>query len=69
MKIFELIARIALGLLFVIFGCDGFLAFLPAPPWHGLAGQFLYTLSVSHYDLVVSGFQVVGGLFLILNLL
>jgi putative oxidoreductase len=67
MKIFEWIARIALGLLFVIVGCNGFVAFLPAPPLQGLAGQFLYTLSVSHYDLVVSGFQVLGGMLLILN--
>src|SRR5262249_39650551 len=67
MKIFESSARITLGLLFVIFGCNGFIAFLPAPPLQGLAGQFLYTLSASHYGLVVSGFQVLGGLFLIVN--
>lgn len=67
MKIFELSARIILGLLFVSFGCNGFVAFLPAPPLQGLAGQFLYTLSASHYGLVVSGFQVLGGLFLIAN--
>jgi hypothetical protein len=57
-KIFGLTARITLGLLFVIFGCNGFVAFLPAPPLQGLAGQFLYTLSVSHYGLVVSGFRL-----------
>lgn len=67
MKIFDVSARITLGLLFVIFGCNGFVAFLPAPPLQGLAGQFLYTLSASHYGLVVSGFQVVGGLFLVVN--
>ena len=67
MKIFELLARISLGLLFVIVGCNGFIAFLPAPPLQGLAGQFLYALWASHYGLVVSGFQVVGGLFLTLN--
>lgn len=68
MKIFESTARITLGLLFVIFGCNGFVAFLPTPPpLHGLAGQFLYALSASHYYLVVSGFQVVGGLFLVAN--
>ena len=66
-KTFELTARVTLRLLFVIFGCNGFVAFLPAPPLQGLAGQFLYTLSVSHYGLVVSGFQVVGGLFLLVN--
>jgi len=67
MKIFELSARITLGLVFVIVGCNGFVEFLPAPPLQGLAGQFLYTLSASHYALVISGFQVVGGLFLIVN--
>lgn len=67
MKIFELSSRISLGLLFVVFGCNGFVAFLPAPPLQGLAGQFLYILSASHYGLVVSAFQVAGGLSLIVN--
>lgn len=69
MRIVELIARILLGLLFLVFGCNGFLNFLPAPsePLQGSAGEFLRALSESHYYLVISGFQVVAGSLLLVN--
>lgn len=40
MKIVNLIARILLGLIFLVFGLNGFLNFIPAPMPTGLAGQF-----------------------------
>lgn len=67
MRIAELTARILLGSIFLTFGGNGFLNFLPSAPIDGLAGQFLQTLSESHYSLVISGFQVVGGSLLIAN--
>ena len=68
MRIVELAARILLGLLFLVFGCNGILNFLPSPPpLHGLAGDFLRALSESHYYLVIAGFQVVAGCLLIVN--
>lgn len=67
MRIAELTARILLGSIFLTFGFNGFLNFLPSAPIDGLAGQFLQTLSESHYGLVISGFQVVGGSWLIVN--
>jgi putative oxidoreductase len=69
MRIVELITRILLGLLFLIFGCNGFRSFLPAPsePLQGSAGEFLRALSESHYYLVISGFQVVAGSLLLVN--
>src|ERR1700693_2111483 len=67
MKIALLIGRILLGLIFVVFGLNPFLHFLPAilPP--GLAGQFLSVLFQSHYVLFVGAFQVVGGALLLVN--
>lgn len=50
MKIVTLIARILLGLIFVVFGLNGFLNFLSMGPMPtGLAGQFVGALVLSHY--------------------
>ena len=68
MKIVTLIARILLGLVFLVFGLNGFLNFLntgPAPT--GLAGQFLGALILSHYYWVVAALQIAGGLLLLVN--
>jgi len=68
MKIAVLIARILLGLTFFVFGLNGFLGFIPTPRLPaGLAGQFLTVLFQSHYVWFVSGFQLVGGVFLLVN--
>ena len=40
MKITSLIARLLLGLIFLVFGLNGFLHFIPMPPPTGIAGQF-----------------------------
>ncbi len=65
MKIVVLIARILLGLLFLVFGLNGFLHFIPMPPPSGLAGQYMGALFVSHYLVVVFLLQVVGGALLL----
>lgn len=67
MKVGSLIARILLGLIFLFFGLNGFLNFIPMPPMEGLAGQFLGALMASHFTVVISGIQVAGGLLLLLN--
>jgi len=68
MKIVILIARLLLGLVFVVFGLNGFLNFLSMGPMPtGLAGQFIGALFQSHYFWVVAGLQVVGGLLLLVN--
>jgi putative oxidoreductase len=68
MKIAALIARYLLGLVFLIFGLNGFLHFIPAPPPPpGPAGQFSGALLASHYFHVVSALQVAGGLLLLVN--
>ena len=67
MKIATLIARILLGLLFLVFGLNGFLHFIPMPPPTGLAGQYMGALFLSHYLAVVFALEAVGGLLLLLN--
>jgi putative oxidoreductase len=65
MKIAVLIARILLGLLFLVFGLNGFFHFIPMPPPTGLAGQYMGALFVSHFLVVVFLLQVVGGALLL----
>jgi putative oxidoreductase len=68
MKIAALIARILLGLTFLTFGLNGFLHFIPSGPMPtGVAGQFLGALMESHFVWMVSGFQVLCGLLLLVN--
>ena len=68
MKVATVVARILMGLVFFIFGLNGFLQFIPVkglPP--GLAGEFLAVLIQSHWVWVVSLFQLVGGVLLLVN--
>jgi len=67
MKIIFQIARTLLGLLFLTFGLNGFLHFIPMPPPSGLAGQYLGALFVSHYLVAVFLLQAVAGVLLLLN--
>jgi len=67
MKIAVTIARILLGLMFTVFGANGFLHFIPMPPPSGLAGQYMGALFLSHYLVVVFLLQLVGGLLLLAN--
>jgi putative oxidoreductase len=67
MKTSVLIARVLLGLLFLVFGLNGFLHFIPSPQPSGLAGQFLGAMFVSHYLNVVFALQIVAGALLLTN--
>ena len=68
MKIVTLIARLLLGLIFVVFGLNGFLNFLSMGPMPtGLAGQFVGALVLSHYFWVVAALQIAGGALLLAN--
>jgi len=62
MKIATLLARVLLGLIFVVFGSNAFLHFIPMPPPAGLAGDYMKALFMSHYYYVVAVTQVAGGL-------
>jgi putative oxidoreductase len=67
MKIASLIARLLLGLIFLVFGLNGFLNFIHMPPPTGVAAQFFGALFVSHYYIVIFAVQVLGGLLLLVN--
>lgn len=65
MKIATIIVRSLLGLVFVVFGSNMFLHFIPSPPPpEGPARDFMTALFASHYLYVVGALQVVGGLLL-----
>jgi putative oxidoreductase len=68
MKIATIIARVLLGLMFVVFGSNIFLHFIPMPPLpQTLAGDFSKALMQSHYIYVVGLLQVIGGLLLLIG--
>ena len=68
MKIATIIARVLLGLMFVVFGSNIFLHFVPMPPLPAtLAGDFSKALMRSHYIYVVGLLQVIGGLLLLIG--
>ena len=66
MKIVSVIARYLLGLLFTIFGLNGFFHFIPQPPpTNPLAIQFFTSISASHFAAFFYAIQVVAGLLLL----
>jgi uncharacterized membrane protein YphA (DoxX/SURF4 family) len=66
MKIASMIARYLLGLMFTVFGLNGFLHFIPQPPpANPLAMQFLVAVSASHFAAFFFAVQVVGGVLLL----
>jgi uncharacterized membrane protein YphA (DoxX/SURF4 family) len=68
MRIAALIARILLGLIFFVFGLNGFLQFLSMGPMPaGLAGQYITVMMQSHYFYFVAAFQVAGGALLLIG--
>jgi uncharacterized membrane protein YphA (DoxX/SURF4 family) len=67
MKTVALVARILMGAIFLFFGLNGFLNFIPAPPPSGLAGEFSHALSASGYGYFVFGVQAIAGILLLVN--
>ncbi|MGI8771300.1 MAG: hypothetical protein ACR2JE_07675 [Acidobacteriaceae bacterium] len=67
MKIVAVIARILLGLIFFVFGLNGFLHFLHGSLPNGVAGAFIGALVQSHYDLFVAGVQLLAGALLLID--
>ena len=67
MKITAVIARFLLGLIFLVFGLNGFLHFIPMPPPTGTAAQFFGALYVSNYLAVIFLLQIIPAILLLLN--
>ncbi|HEY6725544.1 MAG TPA: DoxX family protein [Polyangiaceae bacterium] len=59
-------ARLALGLVFAVFGLNGFLHFLPMPPPQGAAADFMGALAATGYMFpVIKGVEVVAAVLLL----
>jgi uncharacterized membrane protein YphA (DoxX/SURF4 family) len=68
MKVVTVIARVLLGLIFVVFGSNAFLHFLPMPPLpKGVTGEYLHAFFASGYVYVIGGLQVIAGLLLLIG--
>ena len=67
MRTVSAIAQYLAGVIFLVFGLNGFLHFIPFPPPSGVAGQFMGALSASHYLWVIFAFQVVAAILLLAN--
>ena len=68
MKIVTMIARYLLGLIFLVFGSNMFLQFIPMGQMPaGLAGQFTDALFAAHYFYVVGAIMVVSGILFLVN--
>lgn len=66
MKIASIIARYLLGLMFAVFGLNGFLSFIhQPPPTNPLAIQFFVAISSSHFAAFFFAIQLIGGLLLL----
>jgi putative oxidoreductase len=61
------IARYLAGVIFLVFGLNGFLNFIPMPPPAGIAGQFMGVLYASHYLWVIFAFQVIAAVLLLVK--
>jgi putative oxidoreductase len=67
MKITSVIARFLLGLIFLVFGLNGFFHFLSMPAPTGVAAQFMGALFVSHFLIVIFVIQLIGAVLLLVN--
>jgi putative oxidoreductase len=68
MRILAIIARILVGLVFFVFGLNGFLHFMPNPPPTPAAGAFFGALIATHYMFfLIFGTQVLGGVLLLIG--
>src|SRR6202020_2350002 len=66
MKTASIVARYLLGLIFTVFGLNGFLNFIhQPPPTNPLAIQFFVAISASHFASFFFAMQVIGGLLLL----
>jgi len=68
MRIARLIARILLGLIFTVFGLNGFLHFLPMPPMSGPPADFFGALFNTGYMIrLIFAAQVLGGVLVLIG--
>jgi hypothetical protein len=68
MKIVSMVARILLGLMFTVFGLNGFFHFIPSPAFQpGLLLDFFTAIVGSGFYVLIFGVQLICGLLLLSN--
>ena len=67
MKIAAAISRYILGILFTVFGLNGFLHFIPSGTMPPLAMQYVTVLATSHYTVAIFAVQVACGILFLVN--
>jgi putative oxidoreductase len=67
MKVTATIARYLMGLIFTVFGLNGFLHFIPVQPMPPLAMQFFGAVVASHFMAPIFALQLIAGLLLLVN--
>ena len=66
MRMIAIVARYLLGLIFTVFGLNGFLNFIhQPPPANPLANQFFVSVSESHFASFFFAIQLLAGLLLL----
>jgi putative oxidoreductase len=67
-KIAAIVARYIMGIVFLVFGLNKFLNFIPTGPLpSGVAGQFLGAMFITKYFMLVGVFEGVSGILLLFN--
>ena len=68
MEIVILLVRVVLGLIFIVFGLNGWFHFIPLPPRQGRAAEFIGAMIGTGYFNVILILQVVGGLLVLIGI-
>jgi uncharacterized membrane protein YphA (DoxX/SURF4 family) len=68
MKTAVLVARILLGLIFFVFGLNGFFLFITPPEHTPVGNAFINLLVTTGFMYVEKSFEVIGGALLLLDL-
>ena len=70
MKVVTIVCQVLFGLLFIFFGLNGLLHFIPMgppPPPDSLPGKFMASMMGSGWLPLVSGLEVLGGLLVVVG--
>lgn len=65
MKVATILVRSLLGLMFVVFGSNAFLHFLPMPEMKGYPGEFIGSMNATGYLQFIAALQIIGGALLL----
>lgn len=68
MQIANIIARVLIGLVFVIFGLNGFLGFIELPPLPETAGAFMGALYSSGFLSLIKALEIGAGALLLASI-